>query len=233
MAGGFIYSRANHADNSRPKAHSFGDLRFPSQIKIYGSKQSILAGGVAPFGAVGVYVKDVDPVRSMVGADAPLDEASFFRSLAAAKLDKSLLVQFDGTTETSTFWNSLGAHLSHLLSEPGVEAISEAFDAALRDAQAVPPRGAQLYLTCTATKVHLAYGKAAAGKLLRDTAPVAASINDEGYNSSAGVCNAIFEAFFVAGDEPVARSARAEVVASVAELFGLKGATAGKAHDEL
>jgi len=232
IAAFFIYGKSRHRDDAIDTV--YGGLKFPPEVRIYGSTQFVVGGGAAPFGAVAVYVKQrpkwvTSPPSSEWAAldrfaKSALDNLlidEFFSTLASVKLDKAALLQFDGRTTVDSLKRDVRVHLANTLSEDGVEAVLQAFDTTMAETSQPFPEGAQLYLACTPKQVHLAYGLPAVGKLLRDTATVAASIDEAGY-SAAGMCQELFSAFF-SGPKPLAPLAKAGVAAGFSQQYGRYG----------
>ena len=220
---------------------NFSGLEFPPEIRVYGSHQYVLGGGAAPFGALGVYVKmtpgrvsspplsewarlDVFAAEEAEGGLA--EDKGFFETLASSDVEKSLLLQFDGRTEVASLAIEIRDSLFRSLGAAGSAQVLAALQSTLEGESSshVPPEAAQLYITCDRTKdAHLAYGAAAKGKKVRNTAPVTASLTDGDFP---GVCSGLFDAMLSA-----AEGARSGVAAGFTEQYG-RGQKPEK-HDEL
>ena len=227
---------------------TYGDLKFPSESRIYGSRQTTLGGGATPFGAVAVYVKMTpQQVRSPPSAEwAQLDafaalpngitessSDSFFSALAASEtLERSLLLQFDGSAAALDLFNEIDTALSPALGLPGTASVVSALQGAMKDpatakAIAIPVAGAQLYVTCDRHKaVHVAYGSPAKVGV-RNTAPVSSTLSD---GEVPDVCRNFFAAML--GQGGPASAARAGVAAGFTAQYG-SGANANEEKSEL
>lgn len=216
----------------------FNGLRFPDEIKIAGSRQSILGGGAAPFGAVGVYTKMTPaqvtspPSTEWAALDTYADAANwpphapahyngFFDALSALSLDKSILVLLDGRHIRPDFIRDLQAPLEAALDEAETAKVVDALTTAITDI--APIAGAQVYMTCDRKQVHVAYGGPADGDGVRNMAPVTATLANS-------ACTALFGAFL--GNTGVADSARQSVAKGFMEQFG-RAAAGVNTHEEL
>ena len=230
LAALFTYGKAKAPRQADPV---YGGLNFPSEIQIHGSRQFILGGGGTSFGALGVYLKMMPhqvtspPVEEWAALDhfaarqdAPGEDSNpFFDALADTGIEKSLLVQFDGTAASAFLLGGLDPRLSQAVGLAGSAAVMAALQGALRDPEkklpiVVPPAGAQLYVTCDRKKgVHIAYGGPADSGKPRNTAPVSSSLTSA---EVPGACQAIFGAMFggrAAQKDGIAEGAKQGVVA--------------------
>ena len=249
LAAYFVHGK--HAAHGSAKIEPFfGGQHFPPEIKIHGSHQHLLGGGVAPFGALAVYTK-MTPARvtsppsdAWAGLDryakvAPGERSTdgdIIGALATATVEKSLLVQFSEGHAPSTSLD-LERNLLASLGAAGAAAVQSALASAVEDGAAPPAPGAQLYMTCVGPQVHFAYGEPAeaGSKHVRNTAPVTTSLKDDYYAHGArvGVCQALFEATLGSGAGAIAAGAGAGVAAGFIAQYGPADEGAETAHEEL
>ena len=198
----------------------YGEWKFPGEIQIHGSRQTALGGGAASFGALGVYVKspkDLDELNAIADQGGLETGSRFITTFANAACEKSLLVVWDGKADASALLERLDSLLKPDQSLAGAAAIVSALQGALRGVGAVPPAGSQLYVTCDRSRTaHIAYGEAADGDGVRNTAPVVSSLT---HGEVPGACRAIFEAM-LGGPKALASEVRAGVAAAFAARFG-------------
>ena len=219
----------------------FGGLRFPDEIKVSGSRQSILGGGVAPkFGAIAVYVKmKPSQISSKPPAgwetldyyathgDINSEIEGFSNVLASLTIDKSLMVQFDGQTQASAFLQDVRA--SFTAASDGETAMDKVMEALTKSlTESMPAAGAQLYMTCERSRLHVAYGPFVPGlRGVRDTADASTSLRDD---VSLHLCTSLFHAFLGAGG--VAQQARVGIAEAFSQQYG-RNEVVSPLHDEV
>ena len=165
----------------------------------------------------------------------------FVDALSMAEVHKSLLLQFDGHTDVGTLSRTLSGPLSTVLGEASLHLVQQALESAVQ-AEVVPARGGQLYVTCDEREAHFAYGTPAQGKNVRNMAPVSTSLDSpaqwtptvlaDGRVLSVTICQALFRVL-LGGAAPIAPSARTGVAAGFTAQYGRESATSEEVHDEL